>query len=878
MSDEVLLHYGTKRHSGRYPWGSGQSPFEHDTFLTKVSALKKQGLSEKEVASSMNMTTSQLRSGIALSNEAEKKRIYSALKDLKGQGYSNSELAELSGRNESSVRWMLDNADKAESKRISATSDVLKEALKEKPYLDVGAGVNIEMGISKNKLDKAVDQLEKEGLFVHTVYVKQVNNPDQWTTIKVLTKEPNIDVVRANRDKIDIPSKWTDDGGATYKGLEPIKSISSKNVKIKYAEEGGLDRDGLIQIRPGNPDLDLGNNHYAQVRIAVDGTHYLKGMAMYSNDLPKGVDVQFNTNKSVGTPMKKVIKPLKAPLDQPDIAFGATVQRQKGALNIVNEEGDWASWDGSKFPSQFLSKQPLSLVKERLKDTYDGVEREYKEIKSLTNPIVKKHLLEELASDAESKTRHLKAVGIARTKAHVLLPFPDMKPTEIYAPNYKDGERLALVRYPHGGTFEIPELTVNNKVRSAKKAIGNAVDAVGIHPSVARKLSGADFDGDTAYMIPNSNKKVKATSSLKGLEGFDPNVYEVNHTTISKRQKQTMMGEVSNLITDMTIKGASSSELARAVRHSMVVIDSEKHKLDWRKSAEDNAIGALRKKYQSRESVSFVQTGKKYNPKTGRVEKVGTYKKGSVRVGASTLISRSKSELETDSTKVEIPGANGKVRTVKRDIKKVPLMSLVTDANDISSHTAVENAYANYINKLKAVQNSATKEAYSIKPVVRDKQMAKVYMDQVKTLRTKLDIANANAPKERKAQLLANKYYADHVTADMDNEQKKKLKSIGLAKSRTESGAQRVPVDITDKEWEAIQNNAVSNTMLESILKYADSDKVKQLATPKESVSISPAKLARAHTLMDKGYTNAEIATSLGISTTTLYRALKGDG
>ena len=48
------------------------------------------------------------------------------------------------------------------------------------------------------------------------------------------------------------------------------------------------------------------------------------------------------------------------------------------------------------------------------------------------------------------------------------------------------------------------------------------------------------------------------------------------------------MGDVSNLITDMTIKGANNDELARAVRHSMVVIDSEKHNLDVKASARDN--------------------------------------------------------------------------------------------------------------------------------------------------------------------------------------------------------------------------------------------------------------------------------------------------
>ena len=58
-----------------------------------------------------------------------------------------------------------------------------------------------------------------------------------------------------------------------------------------------LDKDGVIEIRSGVDDLSLGDSHYAQVRILVDGNTYLKGMAVYSDDLPDGVDVMFNTNK-----------------------------------------------------------------------------------------------------------------------------------------------------------------------------------------------------------------------------------------------------------------------------------------------------------------------------------------------------------------------------------------------------------------------------------------------------------------------------------------------------------------------------------------------------------------------------------------------------
>lgn len=32
MSDNYLAHYGIKRRSGRYPWGSGDRPYQGETF------------------------------------------------------------------------------------------------------------------------------------------------------------------------------------------------------------------------------------------------------------------------------------------------------------------------------------------------------------------------------------------------------------------------------------------------------------------------------------------------------------------------------------------------------------------------------------------------------------------------------------------------------------------------------------------------------------------------------------------------------------------------------------------------------------------------------------------------------------------------------
>lgn len=324
-------------------------------------------------------------------------------------------------------------------------------------------------------------------------------------------------------------------------------------------------------MRRGVKDLDLGNSNYAQVRILVDGTHYMKGMAIYNDDLPKGVDVIFNTNKSKGTPMlgdknNTVLKLIK---NDPENPFGSLIKEHGGQsyyidkdgkekLSLINkraEEGDWGSWS-DHLSSQFLSKQPLPLIKKQLNMSAADKQAEFDEICALTNPTVKKAMLKSFADDCDAAAVHLKAAALPRQKYQVILPIPSMKDTEVYAPNYKDGEQVALVRYPHGGRFEIPILTVNNRQKDAVKVIGkNPIDAVGINGKVAAQLSGADFDGDTVMVIPTGkNVKIAAEPPLKGLEGFDPKLKyggKPEGTFKVMNNTQTEMGKVSNLITDM---------------------------------------------------------------------------------------------------------------------------------------------------------------------------------------------------------------------------------------------------------------------------------------------------------------------------------------
>lgn len=890
IAEEILMHYGMPRRSGRYPWGSGDNPYQHSgDFLSRIDELKSQGLRETEIAEHLGLTTTQLRTQMSLAKDERRSLQVATAKGLREKGYSLNEIAEKMGfANDSSVRSLLNENSEARMNQAKTTADFLKKMIDEKGMIDVGTGVERELGISREKLNQALYILEMEGYPVYGGGVPQVTNPGKQTNIKVIcppgTEHREIydfDNVHSVKDYDQILSE---DGQKIRPAFQYPESMDSSRLKINYAEDGGIQKDGVIEIRRGVDDLSLGDSHYAQVRIMVDGTHYLKGMAVYSDDLPDGVDVLFNTNKKAGTPMTDVLKKIK---DDPDNPFGSLIKEHGGQsyyidkdgnekLSLINkraEEGDWGEWS-DHLPSQFLSKQSMTLINKQLGLATADKVAEYDEICALTNPTVKKTLLKSFADDCDSAAVHLQAAALPRQKYQVILPLTTIKDTEVYAPNYKNGEQVALIRYPHGGTFEIPVLTVNNKQPEGKKVLGNTPkDAIGINSKVAERLSGADFDGDTVMVIPTGGKiKITSTHPLKGLEGFDPKEkYGPDSTTQPyKRMKntQTEMGKVSNLITDMTLKGATEDELARAVRHSMVVIDAEKHNLDYKRSERDNGIASLKKKYQ------------------GRVED-GKYKEG-----AATLISRAKSEVSVPKRKGsptinedgslsyktadDLTYVDKKTGKTKTRTQASTQMAETKDARTLSSGTPQEEAYASYANKMKSLANQARKEMVSTGKIPYSASAKAAYQNEVDSLNAKLNVALKNAPRERQAQVIANATVAAKKQAnpDMTNAEIKKANQQALTAARAQVGAERKPVVITDREWEAIQAGAISESKLTQILNNADIDILRQRATPRATTTLSPAKQSKIASMSASGYSTSEIAEALGISTSTVSKYL----
>ena len=866
-----LEHYGTKRHSGRYPWGSGEDPYQHESsFLSTVASMRKEGMSTEDICKSLGITTGEYRKRIAIERAEKEDYDRRYILKLKEKGYSQSAIAQRMGVNESNVRYILSKQEAEKSAKLNTAADLLRQNVDSKGFIDIGRGTNYMINTNETNFNNAVRKLQDEGYVVHNIKVEQLGTGN-FTEMRILCPPGTTWAeVQNNRDQIHTIQDYISDDGRTILNIQPPESISSDRVQVRYAEEGGTEMDGVIQLRRGVDDLSLGNSNYAQVRIAVDDTHYLKGMAMYSDDMPDGVDVIFNTNKHLGTPMlgdksNSVLKPLK---DDPDNPFGATITRQSGSINIVNEEGDWDKWS-KNLASQMLSKQQPQLAKKQLDLAYSYKKDEYDTIMSLTNPAIKEKLLTKFADSCDKGAETLKAASLPRQSSKVILPITSLKDTEIYAPGYRNGEEVVLIRYPHGGIFEIPRLKVNNNNPDAKKVMFNATDAVGINANVAARLSGADFDGDTVLVIPTSTAKIKTKDPLKGLEGFDPKESYPKYPgmkVISEANKQKQMGIVSNLITDMTLKGAPDDELVRAVKHSMVVIDSKKHELNWKGSYQDNGIAELHKKWQGKE--------------TG---------------GAATLISRSKNEQRVPQRKstVKIDKETGKkiyTETGELNKKGLPKMDKSTkmretdDARKLSSGTRMEEVYADYANNMKKLANKARKDSLEIKHYTPSPSAKETYKNEIESLDAKLRLAKLNAPRERQAQLYANEVVKMKKSQDdelqYDKDKLKKVKNQALAAARARYGANKkdVEIQITDKEWEAIQNGAVSYSKIKEIIDNTDLDKFKERAMPREAKNKLPdSKKSLALSMHNSGYSLTEIAERLGVSSSTIGSIIRGD-
>ena len=964
---DILEHSGVAhdenppgRGSGRYPWGSGDKAFQRPKdFLDRVNGLRAQGKSEQEIALSLGLINNRtkegspvrLRAAETIAKHEERLDIIRQVRALDAQGVGATEGARRLGLpNESSFRSYLKEGSEFRSTAAKDTADNLAKLVNEKGMILVGEGTAENLNISQGRLDEALELLYFEGYEVHGGRMPYPTNPNFMRTIKVLCPPgtPSSDIY--NYEKLNsIEDEYISHDGVTIKkGFEYPASMDSKRMMVRYGDQGGEAKDGLVEIRRGVKDLDIGD-HYAQVRILVDGTHYIKGMAVYGDDkdFPKGVDLIFNTNKKTGTPImdadpdaKQVLKPIGK---DPNNPFNSNLKEHGGQsywtddkgvehLSLINKreaEGGWDQWS-KELPSQFLSKQPRALVNRQLILTEKQRREELNDIESLTNDTVKKVLLDKFAQTVDGQAVSLKAASLPGQRYQVILPLTTIKDDEIYAPNFKQGETVSLVRFPHAGIFEIPTLRVNNNIPEGDRVITkDARDAVGISAEVAKKLSGADFDGDTVLVIPHRNGvQVKSRAALEGLKNFDIELEYGDHDGnihMKKSNVQRQMGEISNLITDMTVARATDEEMTRAVKHSMVVIDAVKHKYDYKQSYADNNIEELKHKYQRHEdedgnlhfggaATIISQAGrvvylpykekagaKIVDPKTGKervayidpetgeklVTKVReTYQFYQDPITGDRLVRNPKTGLYQSKKNPDakpIPKEVAVLSEPKLDRGQTTMMADTKDAMTLVSpyRNPIEMAYANYANYLKALANEARKETLNLKQTRYNPSAAKAYANEVMSLKEKYRELQKRKTFEQKADAIANENYKAWLWDDNNlyttGEQKSKQKQRLMTQARQMVGlTSRMTLEITPREWEAIQAGAIGSSTLAKLLTRADLDVIKSYATPYKSKALTSAQINRIKSLKASGKTNSDIAEALGINTSTVVKYLEG--
>lgn len=934
LPPDELMHYGIKRKSGRYPWGSGDTEYSRSrTFQDMVASLKAQGVSEKDMAKAMGIkpeydkrgkeipfSITQLRDTISIAKEIVNQEQTNRAVALKEKEWSIAAISKELGIPEPTVRLRLKTSENMKKESLVKTSDDLRKTVDQHDIVDIGKGTSLWRGITPERYRAAVALLKDEGYETYNLRVKQPGSANLTNTRVIVKPGTGYGGAMKMVDRIHSPATWTETEGRGFLGIHPPMNISSKRLKIVYAEDGGKDQDGVIYVRADKPDLSMGKNKYAQVRIAIDGTHYLKGMAIAKDDLPPGVDLVFHTNKNRSANKMAALKELKKDKDgnvDQHNPFGSAIKRQivghdkdgkevvKSALNLVNEEGDWDAWSNS-LPSQMLAKQPHPFIRSQLAETRKQTQAKVDELKKITNPVLRRKLLEKFADEIDADAVDLRAAAMPHQQTKVILPIPKLGKHEVYAPNFKTGERVVLIRYPHGGRFEIPEVTVNNNNRAARKLLGDAYDAIGIHPKVAERLSGADFDGDTVVVIPNGAGKIRGASSLgragydfeKGLQGFEPQrLYrgkddDGNPLPGVKLMKNTgkEMGVITNLITDMSIQGARPDHIVRAVRHSMVVIDAEKHGLDYRRSEQDHGISQLKKLYQS-----------------------GTLPDGRTKVGgASTLLSLATSKVYIDKRKPRLQQHGGPIdpatgkrmyepagltrskfnkKTGKYEDEKVPVqetvkrLALTDDAFTLVRQNApVELIYADHANAMKGLANKTRLAAYGIKAPLQNKAAKAVYADEVASLKNQLREAQKQKPLDRVAQRVANETIKlrmqDDPTLRYDKDRRNKVERMAREAARQRMGLEKLEIKLTDREWDAIQAGAISSSMFREILdgNYISDKRLYELALPKPKATMSGPIMARARAMLAAGMTNADIAAQLGVSPSTVRAAFSTQG
>ena len=971
-------HPGAYTHtgSGRYHHGEGENPHQHDYDPEyEFAQMKHRGASEEEILKAMGLSTTEYRKLVKELKSKDMTARHEDVVKLSEMGLGATAIAkELSKRygyeiSEGTIRGDLKRIAAGEKVRVTkleATKKILIDTLNEhtedgKPYtfVDVGEGSEKYINVSQVLKDGAVSAIARENtdVFEHVIQVAQVNNSQQKTTVKFLVKvnDPSLTEGKSETEVKKAAAAYLHQhydemapitssviGAAegvpsSVRKVEYPVSISHERVMIGYSDDpvngdDNLAKDGTMIIRPSAKDLTMtdcdtqtGVTHYAQVRIAVDDSHYCKGMAMYGREdqFPPGVDVIFYTNKTSNKSWDKVLKEFKKTKDEngnivvdKDNPFGADLkatgqryyydengEKKMSAVNVLREEGDWNEYRKS-LSAQFLSKQNLAFARNQLNTSIDNAKTQFDEIAAVKNAQVRNKLLEDFAESCDAKAIDLSAAATTGQLTQVLLPCPSLKSTtynddgsikeygHVYAPNYPDGHKLAIIRYPHANICEIPVLIVNNSNPEGKTQIGRGLDAIGLPKSALDQLSGADTDGDTGTCIDVTKLEelglhVDTTKYFDELIGFDSkaaapmtDVTVLNKNwnarsdgtsgkTMSKRDRGLQMGRITNCISNMQkATGVTRDEMVRAMKYSMIVIDAYKHNLDWKGAEQEYGIKEIYDKYSSGDkkaiwTVSKASTQGGLETQDFKYESYtkadGTEGQKKVYINTETgekywsYTGREYEKLKEDPTTGKKTGTGEMVKATQKSTGMEDAWRRGEDATALVSayNTPMEQEYAKYSNAMHDIANQARKMMVNnTETVVATAEVKAQYVNEVASLKAKLEVAQQNAPKERLAQMYAQaalkswKANNPEDAKDSDMLKKKRTYFQNQARARTGANGSGTRVKISAKEYEAINAGAVPKNTVTDVLKRCDKNTLNKQAVPHDESAVSDFAIA----------------------------------
>lgn len=98
VEEDILMHYGVKRRSGRYPWGSGDNPYQHGgDFLARVEELQRLGKTEKQIADELHLSTTDLRMQVRVAKHERRALQADRARSLREDGKTLDEIASILG-------------------------------------------------------------------------------------------------------------------------------------------------------------------------------------------------------------------------------------------------------------------------------------------------------------------------------------------------------------------------------------------------------------------------------------------------------------------------------------------------------------------------------------------------------------------------------------------------------------------------------------------------------------------------------------------------------------------------------------------------------------------------------------------------------------